>query len=280
MAKELGQFNHLTLKLAREGISIPASTKFPRKKNPTTLANLGNRQQHGSTLQNSTQKSLSDWEDNQAKRKEEKKPELPESIPLILRVDPRAFDPDDLKQYGIEVIAELEDGYIIGASVDLELTDLQNKIRLFISSQRGGEKVSEIWEILDGTQRPEYILSPQLLADWDQVQDEITYVIDVGIACIGPKAQLPDCPEQKPDELQDKYLKRFQKWSDKRELTYQEWDDLADHRCQLLTDFVESSKGEIISSRIDGTIPSAAQLPDSFTCRIKVSGKVLKDLVG
>jgi hypothetical protein len=220
MANELGQFNHLTLKLAREGIAIPA--RGGGQKNPRTLENLGNHQQHGSTLQNSTQKSLSDWEDNQAKRKEEEKPELPESIPLILRIDPKAFDPDDLKQYGIEVIAELEDGYIIGASVDLELTDLQNKIRLFISSQRGGGKVAEIWEILDGTQRPEYILSPQLLADWDQVQDDVAYVVDVGIACIGLKAQLPDCPEQKPDELQDKYLKRFQKWSDKRELTYQE----------------------------------------------------------
>jgi hypothetical protein len=277
MANELEQFNHLTLKLAREGIAIPA--RGGGQKKSRTLDNLVNRQQHGSILKNLTQKSLSDWEKNQAKRKEEKKPELPESIPLILRIDPKAFDPDDLKQYGIEVIAELEDGYIIGASVDLKLTDLQKKIQLFVNSQRGGGKVAEIWEILDGTQRPEYILSPQLLADWDQVQNEVNYVVDVGIACIGSKAQLPDCPEKKPDELQDKYMKRFQKWSDKRDLTYQEWDDLADHRCQLLADFVEGSEGEIISSRIDGTISSAAQLPDSFTCRVRVSGKVLKDLV-
>lgn len=277
MTNELGQFNHLTLTLAREGIAIPA--RGGGQKNLRTLENLGNRQQHGSTLQNSTQKSLSDWENNQAKRKKEKKPELSESIPLILRIDPKAFDPDNLRQYGIEVIAELEDGYIIGASVDLELTDLQKKIQLFVSLQRGGGKVAEIWEILDGTQRPEYILSPQLLADWDQVQNEVNYVVDVGIACIGSKAQLPDCPEKKPDELQDKYIKRFQKWSDKRDLTYQEWDDLADHRCQLLADFVEGSEGEIISSRIDGIISSAAQLPDSFTCRIRVSGKALKDLV-
>ena len=119
MAKELGQFNHLVLKLAREGIAIPA--RFPREKNPKTLANTGNRQQHGSALQNSTHKLLSDWERIQAKRREEERPELPESIPLILRIDPQDFDPDDLRQYGIEVIAELEDGYIIGASVDLKL---------------------------------------------------------------------------------------------------------------------------------------------------------------
>jgi Subtilase family len=277
MAEESISFKHLSLRLAREGIPIPA--RGGGQKNPKTLENLGNRQQHGRTLQGSAQNSLSDWKENQAKRKEEEKPELPESIPLIFRIDPKAFDPDDLKQYGIEVIAELEDGYIIGASVDLELTDLQRKIQLFISSQRGGEKVAEIWEILDGTQRPEYILSPQLLADWDQVQDEVAYVVDVGIACIGPKAQLPDCPRKEPDELQDKYIKRFQKWSDKKDLTYQTWDELADHRDQLLSEFVERYQGKIISSRIDGKISSGAQLPDSFTCRISLSGKALKDLV-
>jgi hypothetical protein len=122
MANELGQFNHLTLRLVREGIAIPA--RGGGQKNPRTFANSGNRQQHGNTLQNSTQKSLSDWEKSQKKRKEEEKPELPESIPLILRIDPKAFDPNDLKQYGIEVIAELEDGYIIGASVGVSHLDI------------------------------------------------------------------------------------------------------------------------------------------------------------
>jgi hypothetical protein len=68
-----------------------------------------------------------------------------------------------LRKYGIEVIAELEDGYIIGASVeDSEFSELQKKIELFIKAERGGGKVAEIWEIIDGSKRPEYILSPEL----------------------------------------------------------------------------------------------------------------------
>jgi hypothetical protein len=276
MAEESISFKHLSLRLAREGIPIPA--RGGGQKNPRTLANSDKRQQHGSTLQSSVQNSLSDWKEKQAKRKEEEKPELPESIPLILRIDPKAFDPDDLKQYGIEVISELEDGYIIGASVGLELTDLQRKIQLFIGSQHGGAKVAEIWEILDGTQRPEYILSPQLLSHWNQVQDEDIYTVDVGVACIGTQAQLPDCPQRKANESDEKYINRFQIWSNKRDLTYEKWDEIASHRQNLLSEFVEYCKGEILKI-VDGDIPNAARLPDSFTCRIRLTGIALKDLV-
>jgi hypothetical protein len=228
MAEELKSFKHLSLKLARQGMAIPA--RGGGNKNARTLANSQNRQQHGSTLQHSALNLVSDWQENRAKREEEEKPALPESIPLILQIDPKAFDPEDLKQYGIEVIAELEDGYIIGASVDLELTDLQEKIRLFVNQQRGGGKVGEFWEILDSIRRPEYILSPDLLSDWGQIQEHEVYTVDVGIACIGVQAKLPDSPIQKPDEPSDKYAKRVKKWIDKRDLTYQQWDEIASHR--------------------------------------------------
>jgi Subtilase family len=276
MVEELKSFRHLSLKLARQGIAIPA--RGGGNKNPRTPANSQNRQHHGSTLQRSALKLVSDWQENQTKREEEEKPDLPESISLILQIDPKAFNPEDLKQYGIEVIAELENGYIIGASVDLELTDLQEKIRLFLNEQRGGGKVAEFWEILDSIRRPEYILSPDLLSNWGQVQDQETYTVDVGVACVGTQAQLPDSPIQKTDESDDKYAKRVAKWINKRDLTYQQWDEIASHRQEQLLEFIEGYTGEICST-IDGNISSAAQLPDSFTCRIKLSGKGLKDLV-
>jgi hypothetical protein len=273
MAEELKGFRHLLLKLARQGMAIPA--RGGGNKNVRTLENSQNRQQHGSTLQHSASNLVSDWQEERAQREEEKKPALPESIPLILQIDPKAFDPKDLKQYGIEVIAELEDGYIIGASVDLELTELQEKITLFINQQRGGEKVAEFWEILDSIRRPEYILSPDLLSDWGQIQEHKVYTVDVGIACIGVQSQLPDAPIQKTDEPSNKYAKRIKAWIDKRDLTYQQWDEIASHRQEQLLKFVEGYSGEVHSTVDD----SASQLPDSFTCRIRLSGKGLKDLV-
>jgi hypothetical protein len=133
------------------------------------------------------------------KREEEEKPPLPEkAIPIILQIDPTAFDAEDLKTYGIEVIAELENGYIIGASADdSEFSELQKKIEKFIKAERGGSKVAAIWDFIDGSKRPEYILSPELLNQWQQITDERIYTVDIGIACLGMKSQLPDCPEIK-----------------------------------------------------------------------------------
>lgn len=143
--------------------------------------------------------------------------------PIILQIDPTTFDADDLRKYGIEVIAELEDGYIIGASVeDSEFSELQKKIEKFIRSEYGGNKVAEIWDIIDGSRRPEYILSPELLNEWNQIKDEQTYTVDVGISCIGTKSQFPNLLDQKPNESDDKYTRRVNEWINKRDSIYEE----------------------------------------------------------
>lgn len=283
MVERPEQFPHIQLRLAREGIAAPALSGG-RRQNPRTTANARDRWGHGSRLKSSALSIVSDWKDTQAKREEEEKPPLPDKAQrIILQIDPDSFDPDGLKAYGIEVIAELEDGYIIGASADLELSDLQKKIEQFINEERGGGKVAEIWDIIDGRKRPEYILSPELLDHWDKVKDEEIYTVDIGIACVGTKVKLSDYPKRKPNESNEGFNKRVNNWINKRNLTYEEWDDLKSDREEALTKFLnhkdgKSYYGEILSIR-DGHIPSAAKLPDSFSCRIQISGKGLKDLV-
>ena len=88
-----------------------------------------------------------------------------------------------------------------------------------------------------------------------------------------------DYPKQKADESNDIFSKRCQNWLNRRDGTYEEWDDLAFERQQEFINFVEGYDGRIISSFIEGDIPNAAKLPDSFSCRIKISGKGLRDLV-
>ena len=278
MVKSSEQFPHIQLKLKREGIAV-SPPSAARKQNPRTATNFNDRRGHGSRLKSSALSIVSDWKATQEKRDEEEKLLLPEAIPIILQIDPNAFDAEDLRKYGIEVIVELEDGYIIGASAnDPELSDLQQKIELFINEHRGGNKIAEICDILDGSKQPEYILSPKLLNKWDKITDEQIYKLDVGVACIGTKSQLPNYPKPIDGESDEKYTKQINTWINKRNITYQEWDDLKSTREDELTDFVNSYQGDVINI-VDGSLARYAELSDSFSCRIQISGKGLKDLV-
>lgn len=278
MVERSDKFPHIQLRLAKEGSA--ATPPGGGKSNPITSANASNRQGHGSKLNSSLDSLIFYWQDTQKTREEEEKPPLPEkAIPIILQIDPTAFDAEDLRNYGIEVIAELENGYIIGASADdSEFSELEKKIEKFIKAERGGGKVAAIWDFIDGSKRPEYVLSPELLNQWQQITDEQIYIVDIGIACLGMKSQLPDCPEIKPDESDEKFTKRFTTWSKKRDLNYQQWDEIKSQREDEFTEFVQAYRGEILNI-VDGAIPQSSQLPDSFSCRLQISGNGLKDLV-
>ena len=279
MVKENNHLPHIQLRLTTKGSAVPV--RGGGKPNPRTTANTNNRQGHGKRLKNSIDSLIYDWQDIKEKREEEGKPSLPENaIPIILQVDPTAFDAEDLRKYGIEVIAELEEGYIVGASVeDNEFSSLQKKIEQFIKAEKGGGKVPEIWEIIDGRRRPEYIVSPELWNQWDEIKDEILFVVDVGISCIGTKSLFSDHPKQKDNESDDNFATRVNNWINKRDITYQQWDDIKSEREDEFTNFVQAYNGENLSSFIDGETTKYAELPDSFSCRIKISGKGLKDLV-
>lgn len=277
MVERANKFPHIQLSLVRTG-SAELFRGGARQQNPRTTENFGNRQGHGSRLKNSIESIIFYWQDTQEKREEEAKPPLPNSKPLILKIDPSAFDPASLKSYGIELIAELEDGYIIGASGDIKLSELQKKIEKFINGEQRSGKVGEIWELLEGDKLPEYILSPDLLSEWDKINGQQIYTVDVGIACIGIKSKLPDYPKETDSDTKETYSKKIINWINKRDITYQEWDDLKSQREDELTKFVSLYQGEILNI-VDGIVPSSAELSDSFSCRVQISGNGLKDLV-
>jgi Subtilase family len=271
-------FPHIELKFSTQGKACPPPGGG-RKKTPQTQANLSDSWGHGNKLKGSVSGIISDWQGLSSKRKQEQKPELPDAVPLILQIDPTVFDAEELRKYGVEVIAELEDGYILGASADPQFTNLREKIEHFIKKESGGGKVPEIWDILDGTKRPEYILSPELQEQWGEIQDKEIYTVDVGIACIGEKSQLKRHP--KPEEKYkspENYIKAINEWIDDRNLTYQQWDDVKSQRENEFDRFVQGYRGELVNI-IDGEITTYSELPDSFSCRISISGKGLRDLV-
>jgi Subtilase family len=269
-------FPHIELKFATEGSATPA--RGGGEKKLTTQENLIDRWGHGNKLKGSVLGITSDWQEHLVERKREEKPDLPKGIPLILQIDPTAFDAEQLRGFGIEVIAELEDGYILGASADIEMTKLQAKIGKFINSEYRSGKPAEIWEFIDKIKRPEYVLSPEMQQQWGQIQDNQKYTVDVGIACVGEKSQLSGYPKRNKYKNDERFNNAIVRWTNKRDITYEQWDNVKSEREYEFDRFVREYHGEFLSSFIDDDNPHS-ELPDSFSCRISISGKGLRDIV-
>lgn len=263
------QFPHISLRLVKEGRAVLSGGG---KASSRTLQNRGNAGGHGRKLTSSVNLIATNWEEEREKRQEEGKPDLPNAISFILEVDPTCFDADDLKSFGIEVVADLEQGYIIGASSDTELSGLRKKVEELIQENKGKTKLPAIWEILEGTKRPEYILSDPLKIEWDRILENQEYVVDVGISCINIKEQYSRFPKRERYKSDENFQKGINRWLNKYNLSREEFDDLYWTREQQLESFIKSDpyNGEILSS-----IPFS----DSFSCRIRIPGKGLKDLV-
>src|SRR5680860_382127 len=137
----------------------------------TTIKNQENRKEHGDSLNEKTSLVTSEWTDVLSVRKEKGLPDVPESIPLFLQVDPKIFNPDSLKSFGIEIISEEDDGFLIGASADLNLSTLKDKIDKFLNEDgKFKNTASKLWDIVTGKQwRIEHILSKLLLKKWDEI---------------------------------------------------------------------------------------------------------------
>jgi hypothetical protein len=240
------------------------------KPNPKTQANIQNRQVHGSQLSNLSGKKIAEWEEERKNRPEDL-PDLPESISLFLEVDPGSFSIETLESiYGIELISEENDGFIIGASTDVSLTKLREKIDQFInqSSPKYKNSAAKLWNIVEGQQwKVEQILSDELREKWDLIEDNTEYYFDISVACY---VRISDYPEKKEGVSDEKYLESLERWNKKRESAQIKQSELEMERQTLLENFIESY-GEVTSGYIG--------YDDSFTCRIKITGAGIKDLI-
>lgn len=270
-------FPHIYLKLAREATQRKAT--WPRHDSPTTASNKTNRISHAAALTRSVEGLSGEWNETAETRRQQGSPELPEAISLFLRVDPDTTLIDNLRVLGIEVIGELEDGYIIGASADITLTTLRSKIEHFATA--GQNNIAALWEIREGKAwRYEHILSPDLLAEWPSIRDEDLFVIEVGIACLGT-LHIPEHPQKQRAKFRDQesYLKAVNNWNEKQSQAYEQWDRLSWERFSSFERFVQSYQGEILSPLLNEAIDENGQPPDSFSCRIRLTGKGLRDFV-
>jgi hypothetical protein len=216
-------------------------------------------------------------------------------VPLLLRVDP-GLELDILREkFDFEIVSEQEDGFVIVASEELQLTAFLRMVNDFGSRIHGSSVIAQVHELVeDLTQdgRLRRILSESLFAAWPSIADGQDYIVDVSVCCLGT-AEIPKPPDRpSPQGKKEKdatYANRLARWEAKRsdwerrrEEAVADWAKLKMDREEDVHFFVKRGYGGEIIDTIDtisGDRTEIVTLPDSFTIRIKVNGLGLKDFV-
>jgi len=277
MAANAHNFEHLRLLRRYLG---PARLRGGGAQSPQTKANAAARKAHSLQLRNAAQALSTSWQERKEQRQEAELPTLPQGIPILLQVDP-GLDLDVLRdKFAFEIVAEQEEGYVIVASEDIELAPFLAMIKGFEVQVRGSATIASVHRLYDDpsqTDRLRRVLSDYMFALWPAIDDAGSYIVDVGIACTGSR-EIPEPPKRaKRDSDADWARKEFE-WSQAREGAYDAWDDIKAAREREIEEFATFYEAEILRL-IDGAAFHAAVLPDSFTVRLKILGKGLKDFV-
>lgn len=273
---ESKQFHHLALPLIHRGRAKLHGGGQPSKQ---TEDNLKNRKGHSTFLKGKTAAFVDLWQKNIKLREEEDLPPLPKGVPLLLEIDPNA-DIDYLRStFGFEIVSEHDDGFVIVASQDIDFKQFLEKIDGFADAAWGTGNTAKIHNLYaDDSQveRLKRILSDDLFASWGDINNETEYIVDVGIECLGTIIMSTPV-ERKDNENENSFNRRLNTYMNKVDQAYIAWDELRMDRENSIEDFVYGYNGEILSY-IDGENLGYSHLPDSFTARIKVKGKCVRDL--
>src|SRR4051812_40587123 len=156
-------FEHLPLVMRYQG-----QARLPRggKSNPQTAANKTNRIAHSAGLRSSGTALSTAWKDRIQLNQQAGSPVVPKGMPVLLEVDP-GLDLDVLRdKFAFEIVAEQEEGFVIVASEDLDLTAFLQMVDSFSTATYGSARIASIHRLLDDPDQEERlrrILSDTLL---------------------------------------------------------------------------------------------------------------------
>ena len=271
------QFQHLPLLMRYQG---PALIRGGGKQAPETKANRANYAAHAKTLRGAASSASGSWQARQVQRAQDHLPVAPAGMPVLLQVD-TGLDLDILREkFSFEIVSEQEDGYVIVASKDLHLSELLKMINAFAADTYGSATIASIHKLFDDPtqeERLKRLLSESLYQAWPTMQDDQTYVVDVGVGGLGA-IDIPEYPSRGKRDSDAEWARKEADWARARANAYQTWDDVKIQREGELSRFVEFYGGRIINIIDDQTV-DAVELPDSFTVRLELVGKGLRDLV-
>jgi len=273
-------FEHLPLLLRYQGRARLRGGGDP---SPQTLANKGVlRQAHSVALDAAAEALSANWQARKVQRQAagQALPDIPAGVPILLQID-LGLDLDVLRdKFEFEIVAEQEDGYVIVASADIQLAAFRSLVKGFAVTVRGSATVAQVHALFDDpnqTDRLGRILSEHLMNSWVSLDGDQLYIVDIGISCVGTQ-EIPPRPARGKRATDAQWAAKEFEWSERRASAYNAWDDIKMERESSIQRFAEFYQADILHLK-DSADFEACVLPDSFTIRLKISGKGLKDFV-
>ena len=269
-------------------ITGPAKiTGNPAIKEQTQLnRQSANRPTHSRKLLDSSELVIREWQVRRADLGEETQQIFPAGVSLRLQVE----DTPDLRflstTFGFEIVAEDEDGFVIVTTEDIDLSLFRSKVEGFATEAYGSGNAARLYELKSEPERINKLLSESLRDIWLTMNEEALYYADLGITCLGT-FHIPDAPERKNDEAEDKFEERMEKWRKKQARAYRELAATRQERTNKLHELVEGEayRGKVLSIIEDGFAslnddePEEPDYAASFTARIHITGRGLKDVI-
>lgn len=270
------QFPHLSLPLV---IQDRARLSGGATASEREAYNKLHRVEHSVHLRESANRAVESWGRLTAQRVQAQLPVLPPHIPLFVKVEPDT-DLEYLRSaFNLEIVSEQDDGFIVVASEEIDMSTFLEKVTGFGQAKHGTATAAKIFEIIgpeNQSIRLDRLLSESLRSRWHALTDEELCVVEVGIECLG-SIILPGAPEIKDGETEVHFEERLVRWQILRREAQNQWDDIMEVREAELISFIRAYAGEVLTILHGGS--GFVSLPDSFTVRIKISGKGLRDLV-
>ena len=249
-----------------------------------TVLNRTDRSTHSTSLRATTESFVESHRKTAELRKAENLPELSAGIPLLLEVDP-ALDIDKLRHhFNFEIVSEEEGGFVIVASNEIDLTEFLDAIDGFsegIKPRMGTATLASVHRLdddLNQTQRLKLILSEYIQSIWATLDSVQNLTVDIGVTCLGTR-DISNQPEPRKRESDEDWAQRVSDWANERIGVYDAWYDLQETRINEVQRIIVDGYGGQIDDVSHDDGKEAVSLPDSFTMRIVVSGKGLKDFV-
>jgi hypothetical protein len=204
---ETHNFEHLPLLMREQGRALLSGGGDPT---PQTIANRQARAQHTAALTASSGSASHSYKEHLEQRETQERPVLPSGIPLLLQVDP-SLELDILRRlFQFEIISEEEEGYVVVASEDLDLTLFNAAVSGFAVQVRGTATVAQVHKLDDDPNhgsRLKRILSDSLFEIWPSIKDNDHYIVDLGIACAGT-VEIPNEPTRGKKETDAAWAKK------------------------------------------------------------------------
>lgn len=270
-------FEHLPLIRRYQG---QAKLRGGGDSSPQTIANRNARQAHSASLNTAAQTFTDSWQERRDQRQAagQTLPTIPTGVPILLEVDP-GLDLDVLRdKFAFEIVAEQDEGYVIVASEDIQIAPFHAMLQGFATQVHGSATIAQIHRLhSDDTDRLARILSDHLMAAWGNINDDQVYIVDIGVACSGNQ-EIPTRPKRGKRATDAEWAAKEFEWSQARSNAYDEWDAIKIQRETEIQRFADFYHADILHL-VDGSDFDAGVLPDSFTVRLRISGKGLKDFV-